>query len=197
MDTHRSIDSLPENLEEPNLAEPSSAEPGLVEPWLRGTLVEVPAVGRGVMHALELAKEDILRWSGKLTDEELEASVLGLPAVAFQMRHMVRSVDRLLTYAERGALSSGQLGELRTETVAGGSRAELFDEVAAGLTASAARVRALAGMDLELARFVGKKRLKSSLGGLLVHVADHTQRHAGQLVTTVKVVVAMRVEGGG
>ena len=34
------------------------------EPWLRATLTEVPPVHRGVLHALELAKEDIARWCG-------------------------------------------------------------------------------------------------------------------------------------
>ena len=29
------------------------------EPWLRGTLTDVPAVPRAVLHALELAREDI------------------------------------------------------------------------------------------------------------------------------------------
>ena len=31
----------------------------LPEPWLRGTLAEVPAMQRAVLHALELAKEDL------------------------------------------------------------------------------------------------------------------------------------------
>jgi uncharacterized damage-inducible protein DinB len=28
------------------------------------------------------------------------------------------------------------------------------------------------------------------VGALLVHVADHTQRHAGQIVTTAKILLA-------
>jgi len=30
------------------------------------------------------------------------------------------------------------------------------------------------------------------VGGLLVHVAEHTQRHVGQAITTAKIVVAKR-----
>jgi uncharacterized damage-inducible protein DinB len=41
-------------------------------------------------------------------------------------------------------------------------------------------------------RHVGKKQLPTSGGGLLVHVADHTQRHVGQAITTAKIVVADR-----
>ena len=35
-----------------------------VEPWLRGTLIEVGAVHRGVIHALLLAEEDVAKWCG-------------------------------------------------------------------------------------------------------------------------------------
>ena len=41
-------------------------------------------------------------------------------------------------------------------------------------------------------RGVGRKQLPTSIGGALVHVADHTQRHVGQVVTTAKVVKALR-----
>jgi hypothetical protein len=34
--------------------------------------------------------------------------------------------------------------------------------------------------------------LPTSVGGLLVHVADHTQRHVGQAITTAKIVRAAR-----
>src|SRR5271170_2189632 len=56
------------------------------EPWLRGTLTEVPAVVRGVLHALELAREDVARWCETLSHEQLEARPFGLPAVAFHLR---------------------------------------------------------------------------------------------------------------
>jgi uncharacterized damage-inducible protein DinB len=53
-------------------------------------------------------------------------------------------------------------------------------------------VRALAAADLGAERVVGKKQLPTTLGGLLVHVADHTQRHVGQAITTAKVVEVMK-----
>jgi hypothetical protein len=37
-------------------------------------------------------------------------------------------------------------------------------------------------------RYIGKKRLPSTVLGLLVHVAEHTQRHLGQAITTAKLV---------
>src|ERR1700751_3139876 len=101
----------------------------MVEPWLRGTLTEVDAVRRGVLHALELAREDVARWCGELTAEQLEARKFGLPSVGFHLRHMVRSLDRLLTYAEGEQLSADQLASMKAEMEGVGSREELFAEV--------------------------------------------------------------------
>ena len=160
------------------------------EPWLRGTLTEVPAVVRGVLHTLELAQEDVARCCGTLSIEHLEARPMGLPAVAFHLRHIARSLDRLLTYAEGRELRAEQLAGLRAEMQPFGSREDLLREFEIALEKSALRVRALSESDLEEKRFVGKMKLSSTVGGLLVHVAEHTQRHVGQAITTAKVVVA-------
>ena len=73
-----------------------NATPSLPEPWLRGTLTDVNAVPRAVLHALELAREDLTKWCAPLTDTEFNAQPLGLPSIAFQLRHIARSIDRLL-----------------------------------------------------------------------------------------------------
>ena len=163
----------------------------MVEPWLRGTLTEVDAVRRGVLHALELAREDTVRWCDGLRDEELEMRPLGLPSVGFQMRHMVRSLDRLLTYAEGRQLNGEQLNLLKSEIEDSSSREGLFAEFESGIDLAMRRVRAIAPGSYEETRGVGRKMLPTSVGGLLVHCADHTQRHVGQLVTTVKVLRAL------
>jgi uncharacterized damage-inducible protein DinB len=163
-----------------------------VEPWLRGTLIEVSAVHRGVIHALDLAEEDVTKWCGGLTDAELNERPLGLPPVAFQLRHIARSLDRLLTYAEGAQLSERQIGDLKSETEDGATRNTLFAEFEQAIRNSVRRVLDLGAIGLDEAREVGKRRLPTSVGGLLVHVADHTQRHVGQAITTAKVVVARR-----
>jgi DinB superfamily len=164
----------------------------LVEPWLRGTLTDVDAVRRGVLHALELAREDVMRWIVGLTDDELEVRAFGLPSVGFQMRHIVRSLDRLLSYAEGRQLSAEQLTALKCELESSDSRVDLVAEFERGIESAMERVRAIAPESYGEARRVGRSGLPSSVGGLLVHGADHTQRHVGQLVTTAKVVMAMR-----
>lgn len=168
----------------------------LSEPWLRGTLGDVGAVPRAVLHALELAKEDLTLWCGRLSDEELNARPAGIAPVAFHIRHIARSMDRLLTYAEGRDLSSEQITAMKGELAANAKRDDLFAELHRAFAKSAERIRRIDASRLEDSRSVGKKQLPTSLGGLLVHVADHTQRHVGQAITTSKVVAAGRIPSG-
>src|SRR5258708_1002742 len=138
----------------------------MVEPWLRGTLTEVDTVRRGVLHALELAREDVARWCGELTDEELEARPFGLPSVGFQMRHMVRSLDRLLTYAEGQQLSEEQLALLKSEMESGGRREDLVGEVERGGESAVERVRTIGAAGGWGGGGVGRKRAAASGGGV-------------------------------
>ncbi|HZD46129.1 MAG TPA: DinB family protein [Acidobacteriaceae bacterium] len=161
------------------------------EPWLRGTLADIPAVIRAVLHALELAHEDAEHWCADMTGIEVNARPSGLPSVAFQLRHIAGSIDRLLTYAEGRDLSEAQLAELGREGD-GAMPHVLLRGFGASIARASQRIRGFIGADLEVERFVGRNRLPTTLGGLLVHVAEHTQRHVGQMVTTAKVVKASR-----
>jgi uncharacterized damage-inducible protein DinB len=140
------------------------------------------------LHALQLAKYDLDKWCAPLSDEQMNRRPAGLAPVAFHLRHIARSLDRLLTYAEGRQLGEDQLRALKSELEAGAKREEVLVELESGLNESERRVRALAAGDYSAARFVGKKQLPTTLGGLLVHVADHTQRHVGQAITTAKLV---------
>lgn len=175
----------------------SSASVPYIEPWLRGTHAEVPAAGRAVLHALDLAHEDLTKWTEGLSDAEVHSQPLGLTSIAFHLRHIARSTDRILTYAEGNQLSAEQLAALKTEAVLPverepEARVELLAEVEKSFTNAAARIPALATADLDTFRGVGRKQLSTSIGGALIHVADHTQRHVGQVVTTAKVLKALR-----
>jgi uncharacterized damage-inducible protein DinB len=164
-----------------------------IEPWLRGTHLEVRAVGRAVLHALDLALEDLTKWTAGLTDAEVHSQPLGLPAIAFHLRHIARSTDRLLSYAEGKQLSAEQLTALKAEQAGEETLAVLLAEVEASFSNAAERVRVLATADFDTFRGVGRKQLPTSIGGALIHVADHIQRHVGQVVTTAKVLKAQRI----
>lgn len=159
-----------------------------VEPWLRGTLTDVPPVTRAVLHALELAHEDILRWCADLSDEQWNVHPSGLVPVAFHVRHLSRAIDRLLTYAEGRQLNVTQIAVMKSEMDPGAAGADVIVEFSTTLNLSAERIRAFAPADLDLPRGVGKKSLPTTVAGLLVHVADHTQRHVGQAIITAKLV---------
>lgn len=166
----------------------------MTEPWLRGTHTEIPAVLRAVVHALELAREDIAHWCSTLSDEALNTRPAAAPEplapVAFHLRHIVRSLDRLLTYAEGVQLRPDQLAALKTELDPGAAHIELFSEFQKGIDNAIRRVQAFSAADLEQPRSVGRKALPTTVGGLLVHCADHTQRHTGQAIATAKSVAA-------
>ena len=157
---------------------------------MRGTLKEVPAVQRVVLHALELAEEDLKCWCGSLTDEQINARPCALSPVAFHLRHIARSLDRLLTYAEGRSLTDEQLVALKAESNPEASPDGLFSELGLAIRKSAARIRAFDANSLNQGRSVGQQQLPTTVAGLLVHIADHTQRHVGQAITTAKIVVA-------
>lgn len=170
----------------------SPAPTPYVEPWLRGTHTDLPAVARAVLHALDLALDDISKWTEGLTEAEVHTHPLGLSSVAFHLRHIARSTDRILTYAEGNQLTSEQLSALKSEQTGDESLAALIAEVEVSFSNAADSIRVLSTANFDTPRGVGRKQLPTSIGGALIHVADHTQRHTGQIVTTAKVLKASR-----
>ena len=167
------------------------------EPWLRGTHTEIPAVPRAVLHALDLALDDLTKWTEGLTDAEVHSQPFGLPSLAFHLRHIARSTDRLLSYAEGNQLTADQLTALKSEQThpsesAPEPLAALLAEVEVSFSNAAGRIRVLSTADFNTFRGVGRKQLPTSIGGALIHIADHTQRHAGQVVTTAKILKGLR-----
>jgi uncharacterized damage-inducible protein DinB len=162
--------------------------PNFPEPWLRGTLTHVDPVQRAVLHALELAKEDLERWCGNFSDEELNARPANVAPVAFHLRHIPRSTDRLLTYAENRSLSPEQIAVMKQELEPGATREALFKELNDGLRSAIERILSIPSGRLSEPRVVGRQRMPTTVAGLVVHVGDHAQRHVGQAITTAKVV---------
>jgi len=162
------------------------------EPWLRGTLTEFPAGQRAILHALEMAREDTVQWCEPLVAEEMHARPFGLAPVAFQLRHIAGSLDRLLTYAEGKSLDAAQLKTLAEEMLPVGSKEEILAEFDAGVRDAERRVCAIDFATWAEPREVGRRKLPTTVAGLLIHCAEHTQRHVGQAITTAKVVLALR-----
>jgi len=162
------------------------------EPWLRGTHRDLDAIVRQFVHSMEQVQEDAERWCAGLSDAEINARPMNLPPVAFHLRHIVRSLDRLLSYAEGTQLEATQLEALKSEMDAGASAADVFQELRRGLAESKRRARAFTPQQYNDERGIGRKMLPTSIGSILVHCAEHTQRHLGQAITTAKVLTALR-----
>lgn len=158
------------------------------EPWLRGPLADVSPLLTPTLHAYQQAREDLARWTSTLTVEQLWRTVGDIPSVGFQLRHIAGSVDRLTTYLKGENLSEAQLTTLRQEAHTRADHSELLNEVEAALASSEVVIRTLPLESLSDIRAVGRQALPTTVMGLVVHLAEHTQRHVGQAITTAKLV---------
>jgi uncharacterized damage-inducible protein DinB len=158
------------------------------ESWLSGKLDGFSPVMMPVAHALVQAIVDlkIIR----LSDDELMAKPNNAPSVAFHLRHIAGSVDRLLTYAKSENLNEVQFEFLKRETSADLdlNAEELVNQAVSAIENALRFCKTVAPDILFEERFVGRKKLPTNVFGLLFHIAEHTARHVGQVVTTAKIV---------
>jgi uncharacterized damage-inducible protein DinB len=149
-------------------------------------------VQRALLHSLQMAQEDTAKWCRGLDDRELHARPFHLPSVAFQLRHIARSLDRFCSYAEGTPLSAEQFKALAAEADPSGDRNSIFGELDDSVERTRQRLEAIVRQPLDSPVSIGRKGLPTTLAGLLIHAAEHTQRHVGQAITTAKVIVAQR-----
>jgi uncharacterized damage-inducible protein DinB len=155
-----------------------------MEPWLTGAHAHLPPIPRLLRCSLDLSMTDVRRWTAALSDAQLWAPQGEAGTIGFQLRHLAGSVDRLLTYARGEALSEAQLAFLAAENEPGAPLAELLAALESAYAAVGSFAETAGGFDEP--RFIGRRRLETPLGVLLAHIAEHTQRHTGQLVTLCK-----------
>ena len=157
--------------------------------WLRGIQVDgiAPAL-QPVAHALLQAVEDVERAASSLSVDELWMRPGGAASAGFHLRHLAGSLDRLTTYARGEQLSAEQLAALRAEQEPGAAAGDLLAHVRATVERALGQLRATPDAALDEPRGVGRAKLPSSVRGLLYHAGEHTARHAGQVITTIKVV---------
>jgi len=140
-----------------------------------------------ILFAFQQAREDLTTHTDGLTREQIWATPFGLGSLGFHLRHIAGSTERLMTYVEGKQLSESQIAAMKAEKLPGASREELLAEVDSAFRRSEAVVRALdPAATLDATREVGKKRLPTTVIGLLTHIAEHTQRHVGQAISAAK-----------
>ncbi len=138
------------------------------------------------LYSFQQVREDLARHTRGLSSAQVWARPKGMEPLGFQLRHVAGSVDRLTTYLEDQSLGAGQLKALAGEMEPGADLDELLAGVEASLLRAETVIRAIVPATFSDARWVGRKRLPTTVIGLLVHIAEHTQRHLGQAISAAK-----------
>jgi uncharacterized damage-inducible protein DinB len=159
---------------------------GLPEPWLRGPISGIQPLLQPVAHALTGVQEDLLPLLRSLREEDLWRSAGASAPIGYPLAHMTGSLDRLLAYARGESLTQAQWNAYAIEqkvTDVRPSLASLIESLSATLDRALSDLHGVSADRLLEAREVGRARLPSNVLGLLVHAAEHTVRHAGQIST--------------
>ncbi|MDB5268544.1 MAG: metal-dependent hydrolase [Hymenobacter sp.] len=169
---------------------PSSSSPETREVWLRGPLPEIPPLLQPVAHALLQAREELNAAMPNFPPTLLNERPGGVASVGFHLQHLAGVLDRTFTYARAEALSESQQAALAAEnlplTIEADTVQKLVQRFSAQVDSALAQLRSTDEATLTEARGVGRAQLPSTVIGLMVHAAEHTTRHLGQLLVTAK-----------
>ncbi len=162
------------------------------EPWLRGPIPGVNPLVANLFYSFAQAREELAGVLAGLGEDEIWLRPHGLAPVGFHIRHMGGAAERLGCYLAGRALSEEQLTGLQREDDPRVSGEELMAQLARRTAALERQVMAMDVARLSEHRQVGRARLPTTAIGLIVHIAEHTQRHLGQAITTAKLIKNLR-----
>ncbi len=148
------------------------------EVWLRGEALDSDPLKHLVLCTLQQVREEVKRAVEEVGIEKTWARPFGLAPIGFHVRHIAESIDRLLTYLEGGTLSASQLAVLPLELQEEVDPLSLLGSLEERLASAEARVR---GADLGGMASIGRAGIPVPRATLLGHIAEHTQRHLGQI----------------
>jgi uncharacterized damage-inducible protein DinB len=164
----------------------------MIEFWLRGPLTGFSPTLMPVAHALMQAKEDLMVLTS-LSQDKLWAKAGSAASIGFHLNHIAGSIDRLLTYAEGKQLSSEQLAFLKQEGSSEESLEVVLARAQSKIDTALETLKSTPDSTLYEPRSVGRQNLPSTVIGLLYHIGEHTSRHVGQVMTTVRAIAGERM----
>jgi uncharacterized damage-inducible protein DinB len=167
------------------------ASTGITEPWLRGPLAGMPPLTMPAAHALTQSRADIEVHVTTLNVAEVWSEPAGAPSVGFHLRHIAGSIDRLLAYTLGKQLTDEQFRFLATERIPGEApptAGHLISSAQSKIDEALQVICSTPDDRLFEPRTVGRAQLPTNVFGLLFHIAEHTQRHTGQIITTTRIV---------
>ena len=160
------------------------------EVWLRGPLDGISALLQPVAHALLQARGEVNELMQDFPNALLWERPVGMASPAFHLQHMAGVLDRLYTYARGGQLNQQQLDYLAAEgkniSVTVNQLLKHFNQQ---VDIAIKQLSETDDVTLTEVRGVGRANIPSTVIGLLVHSAEHTMRHVGQLLVTVRVLL--------
>jgi hypothetical protein len=167
----------------------------LPEVWQRGPVPGVPALLQPVAHALLQSKEEINELVKDFNASLLWKRPAGMASPGFHLQHIPGVQDRLFTYAKGEMLNAEQLLYLKNESIENNDLTVeiLLKKLDEQTHKSIEQLKQTDENTLTETRYVGRKKIPSTVIGLLVHAAEHTMRHTGQLLVTVKILNAGEV----
>ena len=162
----------------------------LPEYWLRGPLRGINSFLQPVAHALLQAKHEVNEILTGFSEELLWEKPAGAASPGFHLQHLSGVLNRLFTYAKGQMLTPEQLQSLNEEGIKKHSITleELIKNFSQQVDESIEQLKLTEEKTLNDFRGVGRAQLPSTVLGLLTHAAEHTMRHVGQLLVTVKVL---------
>jgi uncharacterized damage-inducible protein DinB len=164
----------------------------LPEPWMRGPIEGVHPLLAPVLYSFQMAREDLEKHTAGLPAARIWATPHGLASVGFHILHIAGSTSRLVTYLQGRELAAAQLDAMAAEkSPREPSRDQLLATLNQAFRDAEAVIRATDPATLADARTVGRKRLPTTLIGLLTHIAEHTQRHVGQAIAAAKLAAVL------
>jgi uncharacterized damage-inducible protein DinB len=157
------------------------------EVWLRGPLNGIPVLVQPVAHALLQARKEINELMTGFPEELLWEKVAGMASAGFHLQHLTGVLDRLFAYARGEQLTEQQLNYLSAEGKPTVNLVLLLEAFNNQVDTAIKQLSATDESTLTQTRGVGRAQVPSTVIGLLVHAAEHTMRHTGQLLITVNV----------
>lgn len=161
-----------------------------LEPWLRGILPDVAPVNGHLLRAAEQICEDSAAALETLTAEQLWSRPKGMTSAGFHAKHLAGSTERLCTYLEGRQLDKTALEAMKTEREGRESPQELIQSIRTAFQRYAAIMRNLPPAQFGAIRAVGRQRIEVTAIGLAIHIAEHGQRHTGQLISAARLARA-------
>jgi hypothetical protein len=166
-------------------------KPETLEVWMRGPIAGLSPMLQPVAHAILQVREEVNILMIDFPEELLWKTPAGVASVAFQLQHLSGVLDRLFTYANDRMLDEDQLELLELEKVSPQYNLtvkKLLTRFNNQVNKALTQLKNMDEKTLLEPRGIGRKKIPTNVIGLYFHAAEHTTRHFGSLMVTVRIL---------